>query len=122
MNLEIAMICGGFNLHKLPTETGKAACYEQSKFEKCQTGRTETFLPMEPVGTEDGSDVVFVNTALTCKNGTNRGVLFTGKDTGYMYCQGNLGIRYKGRQKKGMGMSAVFAVNTNSNFHCGCND
>ena len=44
---------------------------------------------MEPVGTEDGSDVVFVNTALTCKNGTNRGVLFTGKDTGYMYCQGN---------------------------------
>ena len=68
---------------------------------------------MEPVGTEDGSDVVFVNTALTCKNGTNRGVLFTGKDTG---------IRYKGRQKKGMGMSAVFAVNTNSNFHCGCND
>ncbi|CBL37943.1 hypothetical protein CL2_09300 [Anaerostipes hadrus] len=50
---------------------------------------------MEPVGTEDGSDVVFVNTALTCKNGTNRGVLFTGKDTGYMYCQGNLGIRYK---------------------------
>ena len=77
---------------------------------------------MEPVGTEDGSDVVFVNTALTCKNGTNRGDLFTGKDTGYMYCQGNLGIRYKGRQKKGMGMSAVFAVNTNSNFHCGCND
>ena len=67
---------------------------------------------MEPVGTDDGSDVVFVNAALPCKNGTNRGVLFIGKDTGYMHRQGDLGIRYKGRQKKGMGMSAVFAVNT----------
>ena len=67
---------------------------------------------MVPVGTYDGSDVVFVNAALPCKNGTNRGVLFIGKDTGYMYRQGNLGIRYNGRQKKGMGMSAVFAVNT----------
>lgn len=67
---------------------------------------------MEPVGTDDGSDVVFINTALPCKNGTNRGVLFIGKDTGYMYRQGDLGIRYKRRQKKGVGMSAVFAVNT----------
>lgn len=67
---------------------------------------------MEPVGTDDGTDVVFVNAALLFKNGTDRGVLFIGKDTGYMYRQGNLGIRYKGRQKKGMGMSAVFAVNT----------
>lgn len=69
---------------------------------------------MELIGTDDGSDIVFVNAALLCKNGINRGVLFIGKDTGYMYRQGNLGIRYKRRQKKGMGMSAVFAVNTDN--------
>lgn len=58
---------------------------------------------MEPVGTEDGSDVVFVNTALTCKNGTNRGVLFTGKDTGYMYCQGESGNKVQRKTEEGHG-------------------
>lgn len=30
----------------------------------------------------------------------------------HFHARGDLGIRYKGKQKKGMGMSAVLAVNT----------
>ena len=48
------------------------------------------------------------------------------QEIGFQHCQdkaqavGRIGDQHFG--KKGMGMSAVFAVNTNSNFHCGCND
>lgn len=56
---------------------------------------------MEPVGTEDGSDVVFVNTALTCKNGTNRGVLFTGK--GIYVLSGESGNKVQRKTEEGHG-------------------
>ena len=90
---------------------GKTTCNKGTPIGKFQAYGTETFSPMEPVGTDDGFEVIFVNTVLISKNGNKRAFSFIGKDSGYVYHQRNLGIRYKGRKKKGMCVSTLFTVN-----------
>ena len=90
---------------------GKTTCNKGTPIGKFQARRTETFSPMEPVGTDEGFEVIFINTALNSKDGIGRGFPFIGKDSGYVYHQRNLGIRYKGRKKKGMCVSTLFTVN-----------
>ena len=66
---------------------------------------------MEPIGTYEGFEVIFINTTLVSKNGIRRGFPLIGKDSRYMYYQWDLGIRDKRRKKKGMCVTTLFTVN-----------
>ena len=66
---------------------------------------------MEPIGTYEGFEVIFINTALVSKNRIRRGFPLIGKNSGHMYYQWNLGIRDKRRKKKGMCVATLFTLN-----------